>query len=220
MKKLIVLLSISILCLTGCSVYHFNNQSFEDNMDYLLSHKSNLYNVYYDGYKYYLPKGISFVSKDHYNALLTDQHHNMYYMYVDAISYFHKVENDYEENPSSYYSKKIQYKKKSGYLQIDKDEDNMFFIQFVFNYVKIEAYVPEGDLVDSINNMCYILRSVTFNNAILESLIGENVLNYQEEDYSLFKADSSKESYMDVAKRNENEEYSKYLEDEKIDLDY
>ena len=96
----------------------------------------------------------------------------------------------------------------------------MYFIQFVYNYVKIEAYVPEKDLVSVIDNMCYILRSVTYNNSVLESLIGENILNYQEEDYSLFKADSSKESYMDVAKRNENEEYSKYLEDEKIDLDY
>ena len=68
--------------------------------------------------------------------------------------------------------------------------------------------------------MCYILRSVKYNDSVLNSLIGENVLNYQEEDYNLFKADSNKESYMDVAKRNENDDYSKYLEDEKIDLDY
>ena len=142
-------------------------------------------------------------------------------MFVDAISYYHKVENDYQENTNSYYSKKIEYKKKNGYLQIDEDKENdKYFIQFVYNYVKIEAYIPKEDLVPVLNNMCYILRSVTFNNSVLESLIGENVLNYQEEDYSLFKADSSKESYMDVAKRNENEEYSKYLEDEKIDLDY
>ena len=33
----------------------------------------------------------------------------------------------------------------------------------------------------------------------MESLIGENVLNYKEEDYTLFKADSSKETYMEIA---------------------
>ena len=219
MKKIIVLLSITVLLLTGCSTYRFNHKDFKKNMDYLLSEKSHMYNVFYDGYKYYLPKGISFLKKDEYNALLVDQHDNKYYLYVDAISYYHKVENDYKENSGSYYSEFIEYNKKDGYLQIDKD-DGKYFIQFVFNYVKIEAYVPEGDLVETIDNMCYILRSVKFNNSILDSLIGENVLDYQEEEYSLFKADSSKESYMDVAKRNESEEYSKYLEDEKIDIDY
>ena len=220
MKKIIVLLSITVLLLTGCSVYRFDNKDFEGNMDYLLSEKSNLYNVYYDGYKYYLPKGISFLKKDEYNALLVDQNNNKYYLFVDAISYYHKVENDYEENHKSYYSKYIEYKKKNGYLQIDSSDDGYYFVQFVYNYVKIETYVPKEDLVDSISNMCYILRSVKYNNAVLDSLIGENVLDYQEEEYSLFKADSSKESYMDVAKRNESEEYSKYLEDEKIDIDY
>lgn len=219
MKKIAVLLSIAILCLTGCSIYSFDSKGFENNIDYLLSEKAHLYNVYYDGYKYYLPKGVSFLTKDEYNALLVDQYNNKYYLYVDAISYYHKVENDYEENSSSFYSKYIQYNKKDGYLQIDEIEGK-YFIQFVFNYVKIEAYVPKKDLVSSIDNMCYILRSVKFNNMVLDSLIGENVLDYQEEDYNLFKADSSKESYMDVAKRNESEEYSKYLEDEKINLDY
>ena len=219
MKKWIVLLSIVVLFLTGCSAYRFDSNGFEDNMNYLLSHKSSLYNVYYDGYKYYLPKGVSFLMKDEYNARLVDQNNNKYYLYVDAISYYHNVQNDYEENADSYYSKFIKYKDKDGFLQIDEIEGK-YFIQFVFNYVKIESYVSKNDIVDAINNMCYILRSVKFNNSVLESLIGENVLDYQEEDYNLFKADSSKESYMDVAKRNENEEYSKYLEDEKIDLDY
>ena len=219
MKKIIVLLSITVLFLTGCSVYRLDANDFEGNVDYLLSQKSKLYNVYYDGYKYYLPKGVSFASKDSYNALLVDQNENRYYLYVDAISYYHKIENSYEVNDSSYYSKYIDYNHKDGYLQID-ESDGKYFIQFVYNYVKIEAYVSKDDLTDCITNMCYILRSVKYNDSVLNSLIGENVLNYQEEDYNLFKADSSKESYMDVAKRNENEEYSKYLEDEKINLDY
>ena len=218
MKKLFVLLSIVVLA-TGCSVYRLDDTNISKNIKILLSHKTNLHNVNYDGYKYYLPKGISFLLKDEYNALLVDQNDNKYYLYVDAISYYHKVENDYEESNKAYYSKKIQYGKKDGYLQIDELEGK-YFVQFVFNYVKIETYVPKDELVNAINNMCYILRSVKYNDSILESLIGENVLDYQEEDYSLFKADSSKESYMEIAKQNESEEYSKYLEDEKINLDY
>ena len=79
--------------------------------------------------------------------------------------------------------------------------------------------MSETDLLDTITNMCSILRTVKFNNKILESLIGENVLDYKEEDYTLFKADSSKENFLDVVEREETDLYKKDLEDEKIDLD-
>ena len=221
MKKLLILLSIALLFTTGCSVTKLDATNISKNIKILLSKKTNLYNVQYGGYKYYLPKGISFIKKEDYNALLQDRNGNVYYMYVDAISYYHKIENTYEVKNNVHFSQRLDYRKKTGYLQIDDyPEEEKYFIQFVFNYVKIEAYVSKSDLTDAITNMCYILRSVQFNDSILESLIGENILDYKEEDYTLFKSDSSKETYMDVVKRSENEEYSKFIEDEKIDLDY
>jgi hypothetical protein len=218
MKKLIVLLSIVMLFVTGCSVTKLDDTDIGKNMKTLMSKKVNMYNVYYDGYKYYLPKGVSFIDKEDYNAILRDQNNNKYYLYVDAISYYHKIENDYKVNTDAHYSKKLEYNKKTGYIQID-EVDSKYFIQFVFNYVKMEAYVDEKYLTDVVNNMCYILRSVKFNDTVLESLIGENVLDYKEEDYSLFKADSSKEDFLDVVEREETDAYKKDLEDEKIDLD-
>lgn len=219
MKRLIVLLSIVTLFVTGCSVSKLDNNDIGKNMKTLLSKKVNLYNVYYEGYKYYLPKGISFIDKEDYNAILKDSDGNKYYMYVDAISYYHKVKNNYEVNDNSHYSKIIDYNKKSGYIQVD-EIDSKYFIQFVFNYSKMEAYVKKDDLSQVVTNMCSILRTVKFNDAVLESLIGENVLNYKEEDYTLFKADSSKESFLDVVEREETDLYKKDLEDEKIELDY
>ena len=219
MKKLVVLLSIVILLVTGCSIRKLDNYDFQKNMDYLLSQKNKLYNVYYDGYKYYLPKGVTFINKDDYNALLKDQYNNKYYLYVDLISYYHKIENNYDINSDSYYSKRIDSNKKTGYIQIDQYDDK-YFIQFVYNYVKIESYVDKDYLGKSINNMCYILRSFKFNDSVIESLIGEKALDYKEIEYSLFKADSSKESYLDVVERNETDAYKKDLEDEKIELDY
>ena len=219
MKKVIVLLSLVVIFMTGCSVTKLDGRNYEKNIETLLSKKNSLYNVYYDGYKYYLTKGISFIDKDEYNSLLKDKYNNKYYLYVDAIGYYHKIENTYKENSKSYYSKKLEYKKGNGYIQID-EVDNNYFIQFVYNYVKIEAYVSRNSLVDSINNMCYILRSVKFNDSVLESMIGENALDYKEEDYSLFKADSTKETYMDIVERSETDAYKKDLEDEKIKLDY
>ena len=219
MKKIIVLLSIVVIFMTGCSVTKLDDTNISKNMKVLLSKKVNLYNVFYDGYKYYLPKGVSFVKKEDYNALLKDRNNNKNYLYVDAISYYHKVKNEYEISKDSHYSKKLNDNKKNGYIQIDEVDDN-YFVQFVFNYVKIESYVNKDDLTDVINNMCYILRSVKFNDAVLESLIGDNILDYKEEDYTLFKADSSKESFLDVVGREETDRYKKDLEDEKIDLDY
>ncbi len=219
MKRLIVLLSISIFCFTGCSVYKLDNTNIGKNIKILLSHKTKMHNVNYDGYRYYLPKGVSFVSKDEYNAVFKDSNNNIYYMFVDALSYYNKIENTYEISDKSHYSKILNYNKKTGYIQIDEKKD-CYFVQFVFNYVKIEAYIKKNNLADAVDNMCYILRSVKFNDSVLESLIGENVLSYQEEDYSLFKSKSGKESYMEVVKRNESDEYNKYLEDEKIDIDY
>lgn len=219
MKKLIVLLSIVFLFATGCTIKKLDNYNFPDNVDYLLSQKNKLYNVYYDGYKYYLPKGVVFIDKDDYNALIRDQYNNKYFLYVDLISYYHKIENNYKVNEGSFYSKKLDIDNKTGYIQIDKSEGK-YFVQFVYNYVKIEAYVDENNLSKAINNMCYIVRSFKYNDLVIESLIGEKALDYKEVEYSLFKADSSKESYLDVVERNETDAYKKDLEDEKINLDY
>lgn len=218
MKKLFILLSISVLFITGCSIKKLDNDNIENNIDTLMSVKVSMYNEFYEGYKYYLPKALRFVDKDEYNAVLMDFHNNRYYLYVDAISYYHKISNNYEESSKSYLSKRLDYGKKTGYIQIDEVDSN-YFVQFVFHYAKMEAYVPKDEIVDVVSNMCCVLRSVKFHDAILDSLIGENILDYKEEDFSLFKADSSKENFLDVVEREETDLYKKDLEDEKIDLD-
>lgn len=218
MKKLIVLLSISILFITGCSVIKIDRKDYKSNIDNLMSRKVKMYNVFNEGYKYYLPKGLTFLEKEDYNAILKDHNNNRYYLYIDVISYYHNIENDYQENEESFYSKKLDYNKKNGYIQIDKIESK-YYIQFVFHYAKMEAYVEEEDIVDTITNMCSVLRTVKYNDIVLESLVGENALDYKEEDYTLFKAKSGKETFLDVVKKEETDQYKKDLEDEKIDLD-
>lgn len=219
MKKLVILLSMVMLFMTGCSITKLDNTDIGKNMKTILSQNNKMYNVYYSGYKYYLPKGISFVNKDDYNAVLSDSHGNKYYMFVDAISYYYKIDNTYKVNSNSHYSKIINYNDKSGYIQIDEVNEK-YFIQFVYNYVKIEGYVDKNELASCVNNMSYILRSVKFNKTIVESLVGEEVSEYKEENFSLFKADASTESFLDVVERTETDAYRKDLEDEKIELDY
>lgn len=218
MKRRIVLLSIIVLLISGCSVSVLDNTNISKNMKILLSDKVKLYNVHFDGYKYYVPKGMKFLNKEEYNALLCDRFGNQYYLYIDAISHYHKIKNTYEVSSKSHYSEKLHYNKKTGYIQID-EVDEKYFIQFVFNYAKMEAYVSKDDLVLAVDYMCYILRSVTFNDKVLESLIGDNVLNYKEENFTLFKADSSKEDFLDVVSKYEDKAYQKDLDEEKFELD-
>ena len=217
MKRIVVLLSAIMLLMTGCSVTKLDSNDLGKNVKILLSEKSSLYNVFYDGYKYYLPKGVGFVTKDDYNAVLKDSVGNKYYLYVDAIGYYNKIENTYKVNNKSHYSKKLDYNKKTGYIQID-EVDSSYYIQFVYNYAKLEALVDKKDLTSTVSNMCYILRSVKFNDKILDSLIGENTLDYKEENYSLFDSNSSNETFLGVVEKYETDDYKKDLEDEKIEL--
>lgn len=219
MKRIGLLLFAVLLLLTGCTVTTLSNVDVGSNIKTILTEKTELYNVYFDGYKYYIPKGLKIINKDQYNASFIDRFGNKYYLYVDAISYFHKVENTYEENDTSHYSRKLKYNKKTGYIQIDKQKDGYYLINFMFNYAKMEAYVSEDALIDVVNNMCYVLRSVTFNDKVLESLIGENVLSYEEENFNLFDTtNTSKDTFLDeVAKYDKN--YKKSIDEEKIDLD-
>ena len=62
-------------------------------------------------------------------------------------------------------------------------------------------------------------KTIKFNDVVLESLIGDNILNYKEENFALFEAETSKEDFLDVVSEYEQDAYNEDLEDEKIVLD-
>lgn len=222
MKRIIVLLSIVVLFLSGCNVRKLDGTDLGKNIKTLLSDDVNLYNVYFDGYKYYVPKGMRIVKKDEYNAVFLDKNANKYYLYIDAISYYHKTENTYMVDDDIHYSNKLDYNGKTGYINIEKIDDK-YYVQFMFNYAKMEAYVSEEDLTTVVNNMCYVLRTIEFNDKVLESLIGDNVLSYQEEDFTLFDDDSSKEDLLEVVGESDSKDKNKHDNNKdtiKVDKDY
>ncbi len=217
MKKIIVLLSIVLLSVTGCSVKKLDNKQFDKNVDTLLSEKVSISNVNFEGYKYYLPVGLKFLNKEEYNAVFKDRFENKYYLYVDVIGYYHEVENTYEENDSAYYSKRLDYDGKTGYLEIN-EVSGRYFVEYVFNYGKVEALVDKDDLVRVINNISYVLRSIKYNDEVLDSLVGDNILSYAEENFSLFETQASNENFLDVVKEYDKG-YSKAKDQEELELD-
>ena len=84
-----------------------------------------------------------------------------------------------------YYSKELNFNNKQGYVEITKMNE-MYLIEIMYNYAKIETFVKEKDLNKVIINSCYILSSIQYNDKVIETLVGENVLDYKETIFDIF----------------------------------
>ena len=174
LKKKLLIITILLLSLTGCT--NLNTLDLDSLTDTLLSKDVNLTNNVFDGYKYYLPKGLKLVSKDEYNAIVKDEYNNTYYFYIDVISYYNKEKANYKENNNAYFSKELESNDKNGYLEITAIENtDVYFIEYMYNYGKIEAFVKENEIKSAIINMSSVLSSLQFNRTVLETLIGNKV---------------------------------------------
>lgn len=217
MKKVIVLLSVVLLSITtGCSMKKLDNENIDKNISMLLSEKVDVTNVNFEGYNYYVPAGLKFLTKEDYNAVFKDRFENKYYLYVDVIGYYHKIEKDYKFEKDAYHSRKLNYNKKNGYIEINKVDDK-YYVEYVFNYGRMQALVEKQYLVNVVNNMSYILRSIEYNDEILDSLVGENILSYAEETFSLFETEASQDDFLDVVEKYDSE-YKEARDQEQLEL--
>jgi len=195
-----------VLSLSGCmQVSTFKEDDIDSLLYKLLKNDTSLVNKSADGYKYYLPNGVEVINSDNYNEKLYCNG-NYYYLYVDIVSYYYDKSVDYEEDSSLFYSKKIEYNNKEGYLQITKEEE-FYKIEFLYNYSKIEAYVSYDNLQQSIINMCYILNSMTFNDVVSYVEVGDVNEQFSEELYD-FYTPKTEDKFIDYVK-----EYGEYEED-------
>ncbi len=188
MKKIILILLTLILC--GCS--SIQDKGYNDILKEFNS-KSKKANVYQTGYKYFLPKGLSRREYLLYNDVISTNKYD-YYLFVDIISCYNKHEFSYVENEISYYSKKLEYNDKTGYLEINLTENNQYLIEIMFNYAKIEVMVDEDDINLALKYSVTILNSIKYNEKVIKNLASNNVLNYQEEIYNIFNTTSSDNS--------------------------
>ncbi len=202
MKKLLILL-ILVFLITGCTFRKVNFNSIENIIDKILFTKNKLHNINLEGYKYYLPLGTSIISKTDYNATIKDKHRK-YYLYVDAIAYYHKVTRDYEESDEAFYSKQLNHNNEEGYMEIN-EINNRYFIEIMYNYAKVETYINKAELKEALVNISYILSSVKYNDNIIKVLLENDTLKYDEESLDIFKPKRKEGNFLDYV-----EEYDKY----------
>lgn len=199
MKKVLILL-LSVFILTGCSAVRINTNSIDNIVDVVLSKNNILYNRVGRGYKYYKPRGVTYIDTMDLNDVLYSNG-DYYYLYIDAVGYYYKSKLVIEENKDAYYFKKFKSKKKEGYLEILEKKDG-YHITFVYNYAKIEAVVDKDKINEVILNSSYILSTVKFNDNIIELMLDEEYFTNKEEKYELFK------------QKEENTNFLEYVEEQ------
>lgn len=195
MKKVLIVL----LCffMTGCSIVRIDSSHIDNILNVVLSKENNLYNRVGKGYKYYVPRGVSYMDTSDLNdKLYSDGVY--YYLYIDTISYFYKMEVNYQEDDSLYYSKKLD----SGYLEIKKEE-KLYHITFVYNYAKIEAMAQEEKIKEVVLNSSYILSTVKFNDNIVELSLNDEYFTNKEEQYTKFKTEQKEEHFLEYVEDTE-----------------
>ena len=193
MKKIIIVICFVFL-LTGCT--NIKNLSTEQIID-TIAQKSSKQNIYRTGYKYFLPRGLGIDNSEEFNEVLSDGKYK-YYLYVDALSYIKKVESAYQTNNSSYYSKAINNKDIKGYVEINLTENDKYLIEIMYNYAKIEVIVSEMDINRVLLTSVNVLKSIEYNDNIINNLFGKDILNYLEEEFNIFHTTSSDSTYIQI----------------------
>jgi len=182
LKKLILI--ICLLLVSGCSVVRIDTTNIDNIVSVVLSKNNTLYNQIGKGYKYYIPRGVTYMDTNEYNDVLYSNG-QYYYLYIDVISYYHQVTREYVKNEDAYYSEVIDINDKHGYLEINKLSNGRYFIEFMYNYAKIEAICDYDRINDIVLNASYILSTVKFNNSVITAMLDEDFLN-TEEKYDIF----------------------------------
>ena len=203
MKKILII--ICLLFITGCS--DIRKQSYDDIINNIAT-RANKDNVYRTGYSYYLPRGMKVADSTLYNEAITDARYK-YYLYVDIVSYYKKVTKDYSVNDNALVSKKLDYDGKFGYVEVNLLKNDKYLVEIMYNYAKIEVIVDKSNLNEAMLSIINILKSVEYNDSIIANLMGDDVLNFSEEEFNIFNTKGSESNYLTVDKDASKEEDTK-----------
>lgn len=202
MKK-IILICLMILMITGCSIVRIDTKNIDNILKVILTKENDLFNQVGQGYKYYLPGGVSYIDSDDLNDILYSNG-VYYYLYVDAVSYYHNSKIEYKQNKNAYYSKVLSKQdgfKYDGYVEITESE-GLYFLQFNYNYAKIEAIVEEFELNNVVLNASYILSTIKYNHDIVELMLEDDYFTNKTGKYDNYNIKGTSEKFV-LEKENE-----------------
>lgn len=196
MKKIILLL-VALLFISGCSIVRIETNNIDNVLNIILTKNNKLYNQIGQGYKYYLPGGVTYIDSDGLNDVLYCDG-VYYYLFIDTISYYYKTDINYKENSDAYYSRKLTKKdgfKYSGFLEIN-EKDDMYYIEFVYNHAKIETVVDKDHLNRTVLNASYILSTIKYNHNIVELMLKDDYFTNKTGKYNNYNTEKNSEKFV------------------------
>lgn len=195
MKKFLIIMFCAFF-FVGCTVVRIDTDSIDNIIDVVLSKDNKLYNRIGKGYKYYVPKGVNYIDTSGLNDKLYSNGY-YYYLYIDVNSYYNKIEFEYEENRDAFYSRALDINDNKGYVEITKQDNGRYLVEFMYNYAKIEVFVYEKDINLAILNSSYILSTIQYNKNVIKLMLNDDYFINKEESYDIFKPKSDNDERND-----------------------
>lgn len=183
--------------ITGCTMVRIDTGNIDNIVNVVLSKENVLYNHIGKGYKYYIPRGVTYIDTIEFNDKLYSNG-NYYYLYIDAISYYYQKDIKRVKSNDSYYYKDISINGKNGYIDI-KQVDDKYLIDFMYNYAHVESLVKKEDINEVILNSSYILSTVKFNNNVIRIMLNEDYFKYKEEKFQLFEEEKKNDNFLEYS---------------------
>ncbi len=180
-KKILIIISVFMLC--GCTMLNVNKLSLHEIVDTIVSKDTDQYNTNKKGYRYFLPSEFS-LSKDNDFVQELVSHNSVYYLNVDIVSYYYKnsIKTDHDLSDYEYFT--FENDDKNGYLRIRKNND-YFFVELCYNYAIIEVEVKIDELKYAVSRSMMILKSIKYNDLVIEKYISENDIKSTETIYKI-----------------------------------
>ena len=193
-KRNIIFLVLILLLATGCT--KITNDLDQVVSDTLGNTKVST-NTVSTGYEVYIQTGVIQVVDSEYNQKYKIKNRYVY-LYVDTISYFYKNALNYKSDEAyNHYYKELNNNGKTGYIGIDKVEDNLYYGEVVYNYTKSEFYTSLDDLPIILANELIIQYSVKYNDTLISTELASDANDGREVKYELDSPKEAKSTFSD-----------------------
>lgn len=207
--KRMVLLCILVILVTGCT--SIEKSEIDNILNTTLSSISKTTNIPRQGYRYYLPKGLSVKNTKSFNELLEDEKYQ-YYLYVDIVSYNNKTKGEYTINKNAYFARSLENNGKFGYIEINNYKNDQYLIEIMYNYAKIEVVVERCDINHAVVYAMTVISSITYNDNVIIKYLASSSFEGNEEGFNIFEV-VGRNSYLQITEGETKKE-------EKNDPDY
>ncbi len=193
-RKKFMFFVVFVLLLTGCTKITNN---LDDVVNAILVDSKIKTNTVSTGYELYIPTGVNQVIDREYNQKFKIKDRYVY-LYVDTISYHYKNTLNYKSNNDyNYYYKELSFNNKTGYIGINKVDDDLYFCEIIYNYSKVEFYSNLDHLPVILANALIMQKSIKYNDNLIKMELESNISDGRELKYELDSPKDSESTFSD-----------------------